>query len=147
MIFPRRVFLALVLFAPTLTGILAAQDQAVDSLAALEKARDTYDQALDQARDRLLAKIEKRIEEATSAGRLDAVDQFNAQKGDFIARGILPQAPGLQPEVRAYNSARKTAGRAPCGGVSRCRAGADQGRADSTTRRRFRKSACSLKPR
>jgi hypothetical protein len=104
--------LALVLANSSLAVIAGAQEQPAAALAALEESRSTYKQAVIDARDRLLATIEKRIEEATSAGRLDAVDLFSAQKGDFISSGTLPQAAGLQPDVRAYNSARKTAGRA-----------------------------------
>ena len=103
----------LVLSLSTLLVVSAAvtAQQPADPMARLNKARDTYDQALETARSRFLTGIDKRIEDAKKLGRLDLIDQYNAQKGDFLANGTLPQAPGLQPEVKSYGSDQRNAAR------------------------------------
>lgn len=107
----RHRGIALLLTALLVVSAAVVAQQPADPMARLEAARDTYDQALDKARTRFLANIDKRIDDAKKAGRLDQIDQYTAQKGDFIATGTLPQAPGLQPDVSSYGSDQRNAAR------------------------------------
>lgn len=98
-------------FAVVVASLVVAGSAVAQKPSEVESARAAFRKAIDTARSRLLAGIDRRIADAKKGGNLDSVDQFSAQKTDFTSTGALPTAPGLQAEVREYQSDRRIAAR------------------------------------
>lgn len=106
----RAGFAVVMMACLAAAGVVAAQKPGGKPTDA-ESARAAFRQAGEKARDRLIAGIDRRIADAKRAGNLDEVEQFLAQKKDFLASGTPPTAPGLQAVVRDYQSDRRIAAR------------------------------------
>lgn len=89
-----------------------AQDTKVDPVQTVTKARESFDAAMDKARGRLEADLNKRIDVAKKTGRVDVVDELTAERDRYLAEGALPGSSLVAAEVRSFRSAWRLAARA-----------------------------------